>query len=214
MQKKLVIVLIVVIVALSGVLIWQNLGSKAPVENNTPIVSNPPQENEQVNSDETADWKTYTDENSGFSMNYPGNWIVESNGTGVMIKNLPVVDVVGNSGPKTKEGSIFEVRTFDMPKAQTIQEQINSYNFSQDLKIDQNLKQERLSQVVTKNIAGENRDVWPGSGLSNWQDVFEFTSGKIDYQITYMSGSPEQFQKDMPTFQKMLNSFQLTQLTQ
>jgi len=200
--------LIVVIVALSGILIWQNLGSKTPVVNNQPPIS-----------DETADWKTYTDENSGFSISYPKNWIVEEVPVAaiggaksvLIVKNLSVVDVVGNSGPKTKEGSTFEVRTFDMPKAQTIQEQINSYNFSQDLKIDQNLKQERLSQVVTKNIAGENRDVWPGSGLSNWQDVFEFTSGKIDYQITYMSGSPEQFQKDMSTFQKMLNSFQLTQ---
>jgi hypothetical protein len=63
MQKTLVIILIVVIVALSGVIIWQNLGSKSPAVNNQPPIS-----------DETADWKTYTNEQYGFEMKYPSDW--------------------------------------------------------------------------------------------------------------------------------------------
>ncbi len=68
MQKTLVIVLIVVIVALAGILIWQNLGNKISVE------SNLPQENEQVNSDENAEWKIYTNDKFGYTVEYPFGW--------------------------------------------------------------------------------------------------------------------------------------------
>lgn len=64
MQKTLVIILIIVIVVLSGIMIWQNLENKAPVVNNQPPVS-----------DETASWKTY--KNSQLEFKYPQELVLQ-----------------------------------------------------------------------------------------------------------------------------------------
>ncbi len=198
MQKILIIVLVVAVVALSGVMVYQKLNQPEII----PVVVNQPV---ATTSDETAGWKIYTNSNSGFSVNYPDNWIIDSSTAGVTIKNLPVVDVVGNSGPKTKEGSIFSVSANSMVKPQTIREVINSYD------LPQTDKQTTLNRIIAMNIAGENREVSRGLLDVNWQSGVGFTVGKMSYDIGYMSGSPEQFQKDISIFQKMLNSFQLTQ---
>ncbi len=59
-QKILVVVLIVAVVVLAGVLVWQNWIKPAPVVNNQPPAS-----------DETANWKTYTNGQYGFEFKYP-----------------------------------------------------------------------------------------------------------------------------------------------
>lgn len=63
MNKILLIVLIIVIVALAGILVWQNYGKVEPIVNNQPPIT-----------DETANWKTYTNNQHGFIMKYPDNW--------------------------------------------------------------------------------------------------------------------------------------------
>ena len=60
MSKILIVVLIVAVVGLAGVLVWQNWGKAEPiVDNRLPII------------DETANWKTYTNNKYGFEVKYP-----------------------------------------------------------------------------------------------------------------------------------------------
>jgi hypothetical protein len=64
MHKILIVVLIVAVVGLAGVLVWQNWGKVEPIVNNQPPITN-----------ETANWKTYTNEKYEFEIKYPQNFI-------------------------------------------------------------------------------------------------------------------------------------------
>lgn len=73
MKKILIVILAVLSVALASVLGYQKLTQP---ETNQPIVAI---------SDETADWKTYTNDQYGFEMKYPENWFsYESEGMEVI----------------------------------------------------------------------------------------------------------------------------------
>jgi hypothetical protein len=175
------------VLGLAGVLLWQ--------KNNTSQTTK--------TSGETAGWKTFA--NYGFTIDYPDNWIVKSStqGAGVAIQNLPEVNL-GTSDLSLKvEGSFFQVEMYKTKSGdKTIRDWINSGD------IPQSVKQDRLKQIVNMSIAGENREVFTGSG--DWQSGVEFVDSRGFCRLHYMSGSPEQFRVDSATFQKMLNSFKFT----
>ncbi len=90
MQKTLIIVLIVAVVALSGVLVWQrNIANQITDGLRQQITSlqnqitklqsknlNPNGEIIATTSNETARWKTYRNGQYGFEIKYPETWIV------------------------------------------------------------------------------------------------------------------------------------------
>ncbi|MEK7173175.1 MAG: hypothetical protein AAB740_04340 [Patescibacteria group bacterium] len=101
MQKNLIIVLVVVIVALSGILIWQNLGSKTPVENNQPPIS-----------DETTGWKTYKDnENNTSSVNNQPQGDNNSQTNQEDLKKLLLINVVSPANSdKWQENNSYNIQ--------------------------------------------------------------------------------------------------------
>jgi len=71
MNKTLLIILIIVVLGAGGFFVWQNWIKSGP------IVNNQSQGNGQVDSGETANWKTYTNSKYGFEIKYPKNWNIK-----------------------------------------------------------------------------------------------------------------------------------------
>jgi hypothetical protein len=66
-------------------------------------------------TDETAGWKTYTNITHKYTIEYPASWFVDDKDVGnVNLTNLQYVDVIGNSGSVTKDGSYFLIRVYDL----------------------------------------------------------------------------------------------------
>ncbi|MDQ1317002.1 MAG: hypothetical protein QG588_651, partial [Candidatus Poribacteria bacterium] len=178
-MKKTVLILMALVLVLVGILFWQ--------KNNTSQITNTLQQkinslqNQIANlqgkssnptggiittdSDEPAGWKTFANNDYGFTIDYPGNWIVKSitqsstqQGEEVVIQNLPEVNL-GTSDLSLKvEGSFFQVEMYKTKSEdKTIRDWINSGD------IPQSVKQDRLKQIVNMFIAGENREVWTNS---------------------------------------------------
>lgn len=83
-QKGFAPILIVIIIAalVGGYLIYQNQTKPTPPPT-TQLTSAPTPTPESTNSAETANWKTYTDAENGFSISYPGEFAVNKIGGGV-----------------------------------------------------------------------------------------------------------------------------------
>ncbi|MFH1175265.1 MAG: hypothetical protein V1698_00910 [bacterium] len=164
----------------------------------------------------SSGWTTYQNQEAEYSIDHLANWIVlrsgfPSGGCGqnckyaedLLIQNLPYVGFMGN-GPA--EGSVFGLRIFEIssPSNLTIRKWIET------LDIPEADKQQRIRYIKTMNISGKNMEVIAGGTTPSWQEGLTFVQNNKVYDITYFSGSVEQFQKDLGTFEKMAESLIIT----
>jgi len=87
MSKTLITILLVFIVIAGGYFAWQYWPKGQPVQPvvNNQVVNNRQNQN-QIPTDETADWKTYTNERYGFEVRYPSNYEVLEISDNIAIK--------------------------------------------------------------------------------------------------------------------------------
>ncbi|MDP2951581.1 MAG: hypothetical protein Q8N55_04320 [bacterium] len=209
MKKVFFIVLILVVIG-GGVLVWQLLKNGAEQSNENGQLPTG-EENEQL-VEELAGWETYQLESPllGFvySVQYPQNWYVKDNEqcsgclANLYIENTEEKVVVAGEGPMTENGSSFKVYILDNVSAQSIEEWIRG------LDIPEQDRTKRLGEIQTINL--ESSDVSAWKGLGDMSQGVEFVENGRFYRIHYISGSQEQFTKDLTIFEQMLASFRIT----
>ncbi len=141
-------ILVVIIIIGGGILAWQYFG---------------------IPKDQTADWKTYRNEEYSFEMKYPAYWYVkeEYRKTGqfewVHIKNKEDVNIVTPGGP---HGSIFEINPtlieYDCPKP-LVDQNIGGVLFKcnqeySDVLFDCCSKKLRITAYTTNDLERENNE--------------------------------------------------------
>jgi len=159
--------------------------------------------------DETTKWKTYKNEELGYSIKYPEDWYTkeeyrekcgfENCLENLYIENMEEKVIVAGGGPFTEDGSFFNIVILEAPDISSIEEWIQKGD------IPDRIKQERLNSIATMNIGGVERKVWKGAGTQD--GGIEFIQNSRFYRIHYISGSKEQFNKDSATFNQMLSTF-------
>lgn len=158
-------------------------------------------------------YTTYKNEGVGYEIKYPARWIVmrgqlSNCGTdcepleNLLIQNMPYVSFPGN-GPEG--GSVFQIKIFKIssPPNLTIRSWIENAD------IPEQQKQQRINRIKTIEIAGESREVGTALLDVDWQQSRTFVDQNRIYQLTYFSGSAEQFNKELGTFTYMVSSFEL-----
>ena len=158
-----------------------------------------------------TNWKTYQNLELKYEIRYPSSWYLEDYRSScrfkkncleyLYIENMEEKVIVAGGGPITENGSFFNIVILDDYHFSSIEEMIKNGHFSSKI------KQKRLKGVRMMEIGGAERRVWKGVG---WADGgVEFIHRGRFYKIHYMSGSKEQFNKDVDTYRKMLKSFKL-----
>ena len=164
-----------------------------------------------------TNWKTYQNLELRYEIQYPSSWYLKDYTSScrfkkkclenLYIENMEEKVIVAGGGPITENGSFFNIVILDDYHFSSIEEMIKNGHFSSNPKIANRIKQERLKGVRMMEIGGAERIVRKGVG---WADggVDFIHRGRL-YKIHYMSGSKEQFNKDLDTYRKMLKSFKL-----
>lgn len=143
-----------------------------------------------------------------YEIQYPSNWYVKNdsfstkyNTNILLIENINEKVIVAGGGPFTEHGSFFKIDVLFTSRGKTIEEFIMSGD------IPERVKKQRLEQVKEREIGGINVSVREGTG---WADKgYEFIYQGRRFRFHFMSGSKEQFEKDLPVFEKMLESFKI-----
>ncbi len=118
MPKTSIIILVVAVVALAGVVVWQGVSQPKP-SSALPATNQPAVNQEQQPQDETAGWSTYKNEQYGFEVKYPTDWIGEAAydvpyGYATFTKYDPSQEKkVGFEGEETESAYIISVNVFD-----------------------------------------------------------------------------------------------------
>lgn len=197
-SSLLLIVIIVGILAIGGVLAYQYYwqASEEEIE-------------EETSTDETADWKVYRNEEIGYEVKYPKDWYVKEEYRSeckfedcleyLYIENIEEKVIVAGEGPFTENGSYFKIVILKAENISSIEEWIEKGD------IPDRVKQERLDFIITLEIGGIEIKAWKGTGSAD--GGIEFIKDGRFYRIHYISGSQEQFDKDLDIFKQMLSTF-------
>ncbi|NQV18867.1 MAG: hypothetical protein HQ534_10025, partial [Armatimonadetes bacterium] len=119
----------------------------------------------------------------------------------ISIENMKEKVIVAGGGPFTEHGSFFNISVLITSQGNTIEEFIISGD------LPERVKKQRLEQVNEREIGGIYTLVLEGAG---WADKgYNFIYRGRMFKIHFMSGSKEQFEKDLPVFEKMLKSFKI-----
>ena len=109
--------------------------------------------------------------------------------------------IVAGGGQFTENGSFFNISVLNTSQGKNIEEIIMNSD------LPEKFKKQRLKQMLEREIGGIKAIVWEGSG---WADKgYDFIYRGRMFKIHFMSGSKEQFEKDLPVFEKMLESFKI-----
>lgn len=98
--------------------------------------------------DETANWKTYTDEQSGYSMKYPVDWVIDPNcsANSVSVSNVcfSSPDLERDARPIVRKGGLITVSRYKF-----VQSTLRDFNIDDFCKLDisTNCKQIKLDQM-------------------------------------------------------------------
>ncbi|OIO46293.1 hypothetical protein COX24_02625 [bacterium (Candidatus Gribaldobacteria) CG23_combo_of_CG06-09_8_20_14_all_37_87_8] len=205
-MKKVFFIVLILVVIIGGVLVWQLSKNEAEQSNGLPTG----EENEQL-ADEFVGWETYQLESPllgfVFSFQYPSSWFIKDNEqcqgciANLYAENMQDKVVVAGEGPITEEGSLFRVYVLGDIEDKTIEEWIGG------LDIPEQEKTKRLGEIQTINLESSDVSAWKGSG--DMSQGIEFIYNGRFYRINYMSGSQEQFTKDLTIFEQMLASLRI-----
>ena len=142
-----------------------------------------------------------------YEVQYPSNWFVKidsfftrTSSKTLLIENIKEKVIVAGGGPFTDHGSFFKIAVIITSQGKTIEE------FIMNGDIPNRVKKQRLEQVIEMKIGGIETLVWIGSGKNS---IYEFMFKGRRFRITCMSGSKEQYEKDLPIFQKMVELFKI-----
>jgi len=194
---------------------WQVMGEEFPLEIIRP-------------GRDVKGWDIYRNYEAGYETEHLARWIVmrrQFSNCGesckcvedLLIQNMPYVSFPGN-GPG--EGSVFGITIleFSSPSPLTLRNLIMSWDIPE---VD---KQKQINSIETMTIAGVEREVLrskpifvgqkagPAVEVPPWQGFVWFVDNNKLYKLDYLSGSPEQFAKDLPIFEEMVSFFSITLL--
>jgi len=139
-----------------------------------------------------------------FEISYPVNWYVKSvpiKSRVFQVENIEEKVVVAGGGPFTEHGSFLSIDVFPAKNSSTIEEHIRNSD------LPERVKNKRLKQILTMKIGGIETIVWVGKGYAD--NGFNFICGGNYINIHCMSGSREQYEKDLRRFNKMVESFRI-----
>lgn len=136
----IIIILIVVAILAGGILAWQcGWISKTPTP--TPTSTPTPTPTPTSTPDETADWKTYTNEEYGFEVKYPDSWIIDEK-TYNTVKPLYVLSL--SNKQKFKTGRIeIDIQSTTYPSILSWAKEAHGPHGLQEVKVG---KEEILGQ--------------------------------------------------------------------
>ncbi len=157
-----------------------------------------------------SNWQKYKNQNINFEIQYPINWYLKVDSLSIKkhnyldrisIENMKEKVIVAGGGPFTENGSFFNISVLITSQGNTIKELIINGD------LPERVKKQRLKQMLEREIGGIKTIVCEGSG---WADKgYDFIYRGRMFKIHFMSGSKEQFEKDLPVFEKILESFKI-----
>ncbi|MCK4312480.1 MAG: hypothetical protein KAW88_07080 [Candidatus Cloacimonetes bacterium] len=168
-------------------------------------------------------YEQYVNNKIGYEILYPSCWYAKTdsilkkgyppNYERISFENIKEKVIVAGGGPFTEEGTSFQISTWDIAVKSdtlfTIEESIMSSHFSDNPEVQSRIINERLDQIQIMNFGNRKLKVRVGKG---WADIgVDFIYKGKYFRFHFMSGSKEQYLKDYPVYEKMVNSFRLLQ---
>jgi uncharacterized protein YxeA len=156
-------------------------------------------------------YKSYIDKENHYGISYPNSWYLkkrlskygkEKGKTIVYFENIKekvILAITSSEEEPAENGTSLFISSHKDTSAKDIEEKIKGYNIG-----EMAIKQ-RLSDVKEIIVDNSNIKVWyPKGGRSCMVDFIYM--GRY-YSLQFNSGSEEQFAKDYPVFEKILQSF-------
>lgn len=155
-------------------------------------------------------YKTYINKENHYEISYPYNWYLkkriskygkEKGDTIVYFENIKekVILAVASDEEATANGTTLFISSNKDTIVKDIEDKIKGYNIG-----EMAIKQ-RLSDLKEIIIDNNKIKVWYPLGARNCMVDFIYMGRYYDLQ--FVSGSEEQFTKDYPVFEKILQSF-------
>jgi len=162
--KWLIGILIVIVIVLSGIIIYSKLGTstvqnqvKTTINDNqsTTPTQTPQSTTNQVKDNETADWKTYENTKYKYSLKYPNNYIVSANAPVSTVKETSDLSIDGANNLWDSQLFNVEVRDLDFYKKYNAPSDLKSYvEKVWQMNKDDKVENKKVTNIVEKTIAG------------------------------------------------------------
>lgn len=210
-------IIIAVIFALAigagAMLAYQKFSQKTPSPSPTPTTSTPTTKESPAASDETTDWKTYTNTQNSYSLNYPTVWAVKVENspidtvtTKTQIESKDYVvgqpDMGGGFIPGAKSGARLEIYVSRNPNFKSYEE---FKNFEETKSTEFGLNYFTSQEEITINNLKAVKKIGGKPYLGEQSYAYTFYKGTI-YKI-YLTSSVDQQSK----FSQILSTFKFTQ---
>ena len=190
-MKTLLVILALVIVGGGGWYYYENYYKKpTPTPTVTPSTKEP---TTTTTKDETADWKTYTNEKYGYSLKYPKDWEYKEN----MHEGYEKGAIVGFRKPPTKDEGFYDIviRVADAGNTLTIDEWL-ARNAKPSIVTSPTHKTIGVDKLPGVEFIESNMDEHKAVYLAHNKLVMSFTIAKDS--------------KYLSIFNKMLSTFKFT----
>lgn len=186
----LIVVAILVLLAIAAGAYYFGKSQTLKIQSPSPVVTSPiPQ---LIPSDETSNWKIYSDEEFKFQIKYPPNWYTEKQSSSIYISESPIPDIPLTHG---------------LPSAfQMSVDSISSENFSPVWKVQE-------SVITIDKVQGKKFvDLEPSPAL----EVLEtrIILDNSPYRYTFVFQNKDNQGTHNPVFDQILSTFKFTNQNQ
>ena len=208
--STILIVVIVLVVIAGCVLVWTFLQEPTPLSE--PVVYPDLEDGQEVDkpvigdeTDETADWQTYRNEESGFEIKYPVNWYMAGKFSDeCALGMLGCIEriVIGNKEEASVTSYLVDISYFDVTVI------LYEHDYARQQEQTDSLKKS-ISPPWSVMKFGDievlilNSSDWSGSNNKRMQ----FVRGNKIYRFNYGSGSEDQFSEDIGILKMMVSTF-------
>lgn len=144
-------------------------------------------------TDETANWKTYTNTSNHFTIKYPSEWRIES------IANTATFGP-GITGVTEQQNSRMTIQT-EVPNPSTGIIDATTYKD----KVIEAQDIDRVTNILIDGVSGFKLEL---NNFGTKQEMIIFDRGNVIYYIVFgQAGKPEISEKDKATYEQILSTF-------
>lgn len=164
----------------------------SPVSEPTPIIKS-----------ETADWKTYRNEEYGLEFNYPNNYCIQEG----LVQEQYFIEIFANCPPPKHETSAFAGFSSSYAVINIAKDTRNLEEFIKSLPIDDdvNKKSEKISVNNTAGYKEHLEQTKEGPPLFT-SDFWYFKNDKLNYLYTLENSGSDIIDQILPTFRFTTNN--------